>query len=148
MLLGPDHSCHTASTQEARDRNFAPSVSFAFPLLALPKMWLYWSWLYIFLPKFVLWDLCYFTKNIQTLWCHVIEIPKFVLHILDEKIATKFCPWHDNCAVVPWAKFCSNMMARIWIIMNHYSRQTWIVSAKLLVKWDSGFYNVRISSGF
>ena len=33
----------------------------------------------------------------------------------DNQIATKFCTWHDSCAVMACAKFCSNCFLPIWI---------------------------------
>ena len=59
-----------------------------------------------------------------------LEISSCAHAIFSETITTKFCIWHDSCAVVPCAKFCSDMIPcndvtskpnfhRIWIALKN-----------------------------
>ena len=56
-----------------------------------------------------------------------------------EVMAMKFCTWHDSCAVVTCAKFCSNMIAQSRVTLKPVSHQIWITMEKPLVKWAPGF---------
>ena len=50
-------------------------------------------------------------------------------------VATKFCTWHDSCAVVACAKICCDLVAINWITYNKVKlRQIWIVSKEVAVK--------------
>ena len=52
----------------------------------------------------------------------------------DQRIVTKFCTWHDSCAVVACARICCNLMASNWIIGRQTLHQIWIVCNKSFVK--------------
>ena len=49
-------------------------------------------------------------------------------------IATKFCTWHDSCAVVACAKFCCDLMASKGITASRNFHWIWIADKKSLVK--------------
>ena len=49
-------------------------------------------------------------------------------------IATKFCTWHDSCAVVACAKVCCNLMASNRIMARRSFHRIWIAGKKTLVK--------------
>ena len=59
---------------------------------------------------------------------------------LDSKIviATKFCTWHDSCAVVACAKICCDLMASNGIMTSRSFRRIWIAGKKPLVKRAPG----------
>ena len=50
-------------------------------------------------------------------------------------ITTKFCTWHDSCAVVACAQICCDLMASNGITARWSFHRIWIVSKKSLVKW-------------
>ena len=49
-------------------------------------------------------------------------------------IATKFCTWHDSCAVVACAKICCDLIASSGITARRSFHQIWIAGKKSLVK--------------
>ena len=49
-------------------------------------------------------------------------------------IATKFCTWHDSCAVVACAKFCCDMITSNWITAKGNFHKIWNVTEMSLVK--------------
>ena len=49
-------------------------------------------------------------------------------------IATKFCTWHDSCAVVACAKVCCDLMASNGITARRSFHRIWITGKKPLVK--------------
>ena len=49
-------------------------------------------------------------------------------------IATKFCTWHDSCAVVACAKICCDLMASNGITARRSFHRIWIAGKKSLVK--------------
>ena len=49
--------------------------------------------------------------------------------------ATKFCTWHDSCAVKPCAKICSNLLTKHQITGRWIYYEIWIMSETSLVKW-------------
>ena len=49
-------------------------------------------------------------------------------------IATKFCTWHDSCAVVACAKLCCDLMASNGIMARRSFHRIWIAGKKTLVK--------------
>ena len=53
-------------------------------------------------------------------------------------IATKFCTWHDSCAVVACAKICCDLMASDRIRARQSFHRIWIAGKKSLVKWAPG----------
>ena len=53
-------------------------------------------------------------------------------------MATTFCMWHNNCAVVACAKICCNLMANYGIAARRNFHQIWIADKKSLVKWAPG----------
>ena len=53
-------------------------------------------------------------------------------------IATKFCTWHDSCAVVACAKICCDLMASNGIIARRSFHRIWITGKKSLVKRAPG----------
>ena len=53
-------------------------------------------------------------------------------------IATKFCTWHDSCAVVACAKICGNLPVSNGITARRDFHQIWITSKKSLVKRAPG----------
>ena len=53
-------------------------------------------------------------------------------------IATKFCTWHDSCAVVACAKMCSDLMASNGITARRSFHRIWIAGKKSLVKRAPG----------
>ena len=55
-------------------------------------------------------------------------------------IATKFCTWHDSCAVVACAKICCDPMASNRITTRRSFNRVWIAGKKLLVKRAPGPY--------
>ena len=50
-------------------------------------------------------------------------------------IATKFCIWHENNAILPCVKFWSNLIIKKWITAKRDCYQIQIVHGKSLVKW-------------
>ena len=60
-------------------------------------------------------------------------------------IAIKFCTCHDSCAVVAWAKFCSNKMDENRITAWWNSRYIWVTAGNS-VKWTSGSVFCRCPS--
>ena len=55
-------------------------------------------------------------------------------------IATKFCTWHDSCAVVACAKICRDRMASNGITARRSFHRIWIAGKKPLVKRAPVFY--------
>ena len=53
-------------------------------------------------------------------------------------IATKFCTWHDICAVVARANICCDLMTRNGITARGSFHRIWIASKKSLVKRAPG----------
>ena len=53
-------------------------------------------------------------------------------------IATKFCTWHDSCAVVACAKICCDLMASNGITARRIFHRIWIAGKKSLVKRAPG----------
>ena len=53
-------------------------------------------------------------------------------------IATKFCTWHDSCAVVACAKICCDLMASNGITARRNFHRIWIAGKKSLVKRAPG----------
>ena len=53
-------------------------------------------------------------------------------------IATKFCTWHDSCAVVACAKICCDLMASNGITARRSFHRIWIAGKKSLVKRAPG----------
>ena len=49
-------------------------------------------------------------------------------------IATKFCTWHDSCAVVACAKICRDLMASNGTTARRSFHRIWITGKKPLVK--------------
>ena len=49
-------------------------------------------------------------------------------------IATKFCTWHDICAVVACAKICCDVMASNGVMARRSFHRVWIAGKKPLVK--------------
>ena len=49
-------------------------------------------------------------------------------------IATKFCTWHDSCAVVACAKICCDLFASSGITARRSFHRIWIAGKKSLVK--------------
>ena len=49
-------------------------------------------------------------------------------------IATKFCTWHDSCAVVACAKICCDLMASNGVMTRRSFHRIWIAGKKSLVK--------------
>ena len=51
----------------------------------------------------------------------------FCSHLSYSKVifAMKFCTWHDSCAVVECAKFCSDMMLYDGVTLKRISRRIW-----------------------
>ena len=49
-------------------------------------------------------------------------------------IATKFCTWHDSCAVVACAKICCDLMASNGVVARRNFDRIWIAGKKPLVK--------------
>ena len=49
-------------------------------------------------------------------------------------IATKFCTWHDSCAVVACAKICCGLVASYGIMTRRRFHRIWIEGKKTLVK--------------
>ena len=49
-------------------------------------------------------------------------------------IATKFCTWHDSCAVMAYAKICCNLMAGNGITVRRSFHRIRISGQKLLVE--------------
>ena len=49
-------------------------------------------------------------------------------------ITTKFCTWHNSCAVVTCAKLCCNMNTRNWITAKWILHRSWIVTEKIISK--------------
>ena len=54
--------------------------------------------------------------------------------ITGDHIPTKFGTYHDNPAVVPCAKYCSDHFISIWM----RAKWNWNCDGKLLVKWAPG----------
>ena len=52
----------------------------------------------------------------------------------NKAIATKFCTWHDSCAVVACAKVCCDLMANNRIEARRSFSRNWIAGNKPLVK--------------
>ena len=50
-------------------------------------------------------------------------------------IATKFCTWHDSCAIVACTKIGCDPTAGNWITARRISHRIWISDKKSLVKW-------------
>ena len=48
--------------------------------------------------------------------------------------ASKFCTWHNSCAIVACAKICCDLMARNGITTRLISHLIWIAAKKSLVK--------------
>ena len=61
-------------------------------------------------------------------------------------IATKFCAWHDSCAVVACAKICCDLMASNGITARGSFHQIWIAGKKPLVKRAPAFHVLKWSS--
>ena len=53
-------------------------------------------------------------------------------------IATKFCTWHDSCAVVACAKICCDLMASNRVMARRIFHRIWIAGKKTLVKRAPG----------
>ena len=53
-------------------------------------------------------------------------------------IATKFCTWHDSCAVVACAKICCDLMASNGVMARRNFYRISIAGKKTLVKWAPG----------
>ena len=53
-------------------------------------------------------------------------------------IATKFCTWHDSCAVVACGKICRDLMASNGITARRSFHRIWIAGKKTLVKRGPG----------
>ena len=51
----------------------------------------------------------------------------------DTVFPTKFCTWHDSCAVVACAKLCCDPIASIWITAIRSLHRIWIAGKKWLV---------------
>ena len=49
-------------------------------------------------------------------------------------IATKFCTWHDSCAVVACAKICCDLMTSNGVMARQSFHRIWIAGKKPLVK--------------
>ena len=47
------------------------------------------------------------------------------------KISWKCCTWHDSCAVVACAKFCSDMVYYNWVKLKPIFNQIWITMGNL-----------------
>ena len=58
--------------------------------------------------------------------------------IFNTVIATKFCTWHDNCAVVACAKCCCDLMASNRTTARRSFHRIWIAGNKPLVKRAPG----------
>ena len=56
----------------------------------------------------------------------------------NDVIAMKFCTWHDSCAVVPCAKFCSDMTSYNGVILKPICHRIWITMEKSFMKWAPG----------
>ena len=73
-----------------------------------------------------------------------MEIP-FHSHFESNRvIATKFCTWHDSCAVVACAKICRDLMASSGITARRSFHRIWIAGKKTLVKRAPGPISLRI----
>ena len=55
-------------------------------------------------------------------------------------IATKFCTWHDSCAVVACAKICCDLMASNGVMARRSFHRIWIAGIKTLVKRAPGVF--------
>ena len=53
-------------------------------------------------------------------------------------IATKFCTWHDSCAVVACAKNCCDLMASNGVMTRRNFHRIWVAGKKTLVKRAPG----------
>ena len=53
-------------------------------------------------------------------------------------IATKFCTWHDSCAVVTFAEICCDLMASNGIMASLSFHRIWMAGKKTLVKRTPG----------
>ena len=72
----------------------------------------------------------YFSIAIQIRWKN-----SFHSHLdSNTVIATKFCTWHDSCAVVACAKICCDLMASNGVMARQSFHRIWIVGKKPLVK--------------
>ena len=63
-------------------------------------------------------------------------------------IATKFCTWHDSCAVVACAKFCCDLMASNGIMARRSFHRIWIAGKKPLVKRAPGHWFLPLQGLF
>ena len=62
-------------------------------------------------------------------------------------IATKFCTWHDSCAVVACAKICCDLMASNGVTARRTFHRIWIAGIKMLVKQAPGSrFNIKMTS--
>ena len=52
-----------------------------------------------------------------------------------EIITIKFCTWHDSCAVMPCAQFCSDIMSYNGVTLKPIFHWIWIEMEKLFVQW-------------
>ena len=59
-------------------------------------------------------------------------------------ITTKFCTWHDSCAVVTCAKNCCDLMTSNRVMARRSFHRIWIAGKKPLVKqapgWKEGWH--------
>ena len=60
-------------------------------------------------------------------------------------IATKFCTWHDSCAVVPCAKICYDLMASNGIMARPRFHWIKIAGKKTLMKWAPVLLGIMLS---
>ena len=73
---------------------------------------------------------------------NLIEL-SFWSHLNSNKvIPTKFCTWHDSCAVVACAKICCDLMASYWIKARWIFHRIWIASKNPYIN------NCNISGSF
>ena len=79
-----------------------------------------------------------FNSNSINIQFHSHSIPGY-------DIITNICTWHDSCAVVSCANFCSDQFIRIWA-RTKKTHRIWIMMEKLSVKWAPGHENYRADS--
>ena len=58
-------------------------------------------------------------------------------------IATKFCTWHDSCAVVACAKLCCDLMASNRDMARQIFHRIWIAGKKPLMKRAPGLISLQ-----
>ena len=66
-----------------------------------------------------------------------LEISLWSHPCCSEVIAMKFCTWHNSCAVMACAKFCSDMISYNGGTLKPIFHRIWITIEKLFMKWAS-----------